>query len=43
MKGGKRVVVILMTPCTITLLSNKEVEVLQVAAWLLQVAAVLHS
>ena len=49
MKGGKRVAVILMTPCTITLLSNKEVEVLQAAAlllqaaaWLLQAAAVLH-
>ena len=43
MKGGKRIAVILMTPCTITLLSNKEVEVLQAAALLLQAAAVLHS
>ena len=42
MKGEKRVAVILMTPLTFTLLSNKEVEVLQAAALLLQAAAVLH-
>ena len=49
MKAGKKVAVILMTPRTFTLLSNKEVEVLQAAAlllqaaaWLLQAAAVLH-